>query len=64
METRIVKNGNSFALAIPKALVNCKVLDFGKRYKVTIEPLETEEAGEKPPLIYKGVSFIKDFAIA
>lgn len=40
IETKIVKNGNSYAMAIPKALVHCKILDFGRRYKLKIEPID------------------------
>lgn len=37
IESKIVKNGNSYAMAIPKALVRCKILEIGKKYILKLE---------------------------
>ena len=53
IETRIVKNGNSYAMAIPKALVKCKILEFGKPYKIVVVPVKPKDNAavvQKSPL--------------
>ena len=41
IETTVVRYGNGYAMGIPKALVACKILKPGKRYKIV--PVEIED---------------------
>lgn len=52
IQTKIVKNGSSFALAIPKAFIDCKTLEFGKTYKVRLEEIKEQENNTENPHQY------------
>ena len=38
--SKIIKAGNSFAFRVPKALIDCKVLDKTKEYIIQVEPVD------------------------
>lgn len=42
IKSKIIKSGNSYQLRIPKALVDCKIVELGKIYKATLTPVEQE----------------------
>jgi len=51
IKSKVVKHGNGYALTIPKALLDCQIIDKDKRYKITVE-----EVAEIPESIKKDVS--------
>jgi len=64
IETEIVSRGHSFGFKIPKALLDCKILEKGKRYKIwvleakTEKPLNIKTIQDRTyPAILKGKAF-------
>ena len=38
---KVFKSGTSYAIRIPKALIDCKILELERTYKATIEKVES-----------------------
>jgi len=47
IRSKIVKRGNSFALKIPKALIDCKILEENKEYIFCVVEAEKKENYKK-----------------
>ena len=69
---RIANIGNSYAFLIPKVLIDCDIIQAGKRYLLKVEemPIESEtnkNAAEKrlhiAPFLLSRLHFLEEYSI-